>query len=501
MASVRVKSIGNQLLIIIGGKTANFYDKEGCKWSALNGDIVFSYYENELYVEKFKAKPYEFIEPKEDSVYDLLLLLNDISVDIPAQDLTLSELEAIQNANNPSSSNPFATIDDLPSSTEFIFISSKDDLPSPVGGVITLLPNATYYFLANVDLLGDRLVGSANTTILGASSENCSITSTGLDILEPLFETDYTTPIRHITFKDHSIGIEINPSGLGVQPIALDWTGVNFSNTDISCIFGEIDNFIFSKGAILSAGAFIFSDNVGTIGIDNSLFVGDGTNKLIELQATCVVTRRFRVIYSSFVAFGSTIAIDANTSATIPTDSYILDTCNFSGGGTYLQGIGQFFTDNEPRFVNNKGILNTASVGNYYMSANATVTTITTIATPVKVLGTTTANAINQKFTHSNNRLTYVGELQKDFEIQAVASFTGGGQNKEIGLYVAKNGAVLSDSEMYATTDGNNKAQSISIQTITELSNTDYIEIWVENNSDTTDVTVEFLNVICKSLN
>jgi hypothetical protein len=384
---------------------------------------------------------------------------------------------------------------------EFIFIYTKADLPAASGGIITLEANATYYFLANVDLLGDRLLGSANTTILGASSENCSITSTGLDILEPLFQTDYTTPIRHITFKDHSIGIEVNPSGLGSQPIALDWTGVNFSNLDISCIFGEIDNFIFSKGALLSSGAFIFTNSVGTIGIDNSLFVGDGTNKLIELQATCVITRRFRVIYSSFVAFGSTIAIDANTSATIPTDSYILDTCNFSGGGTYLQGIGQFFTDNEPRFVNNKGILNTASVGNYYMSANATVTSISTQSTPVKVLGTTTANAINQKFTHTDNRLTYVGELQKDFEVQAVASFTGGGQNKEIGLYIAKNGVVLSDSEMYATTDGNNKAQSISIQTITELSNTDYIEIWVENNTDTTNVTVEFLNVICKSLN
>jgi hypothetical protein len=384
---------------------------------------------------------------------------------------------------------------------DVVFVAAKTDLPDAVGGVITLGEDITYYFTAHVDLEGDRLVGSANTTILGASSENCSITSTGLNIVQPLFTTDYTTPIRHITFKDVGVGIEVNPSGLGAQPIALDWTGVNFSGCGISLICGEIDNFIFSKGAILSSGAFTFTDSVGTIGIDNSLFVGTGDDyPLIDLQSTCVVTRRFRVIYSSFIAFGSTKAINVDVSATVPVDSYILDTCNFSGGGTYLQGIGQFFRDNEPRWINNKGVLNTSAIGNYYMSNNATVTTITTSGVPVKVLGTTTANAINQKLSHSNNRLTYKGELIKNFQISAVASFTSG-NNRLIGLYVAKNGTIINDSEMYATTSGSGRAESITIQTITELTNGDYIEIFIENDSNTDDITVEFLNVICKAIN
>jgi len=384
---------------------------------------------------------------------------------------------------------------------DVVFVADKTDLPDAVGGVITLGEDITYYFTAHVDLTGDRLVGSANTTILGASSENCSITSTGLDIVQPLFTTDYTTPVRHITFKDVGVGIEVNPSGLGTQPIALDWTGVNFSGCGISLICGEIDNFIFTKGAILGSGAFTFTNSVGTIGIDNSLFVGTGDDyPLIDLQSTCVVTRRFRVIYSSFVAFGSTKAINVDVSATVPTDSYILDTCNFSGGGTYLQGIGQLFTDNEPRWVNNKGIINTAAIGNYYMSNNATVTTISASATPVKILGTTTANAINQKLSHTDNRLTYDGELIKSFQITAIASFISG-NNRKIGLYVAKNGTILTDSVMYATTSGTGRAESVTIQTITEMSNGDYIEIWIENDSSTDNITVEFLNVICKAIN
>ena len=384
--------------------------------------------------------------------------------------------------------------------TNVTFVATKEDLPAPSGGIITLESDRTYYFTDHVDLTGDRIIGSANTTILGASSENCSITSTGLLFGDPIFQTDFTTPIRHISFKGQGVGIQVNPNNTGVQPIALDWTGVNFQDLDISCLFGDIDNFIFSKGAILSAGDFIFSGSVGTIGIDNSLFVGDGTNNLITLQSSCVVTRRFRVIYSSFVAFGSTIAVEVDVNATIPVDSYILDTCNFSGGGTYLSGIGQFFQDNEPRFRECKGILNTSAVGNYYMRENPTATTFTAADTPTKILGTTTANSINQKFTHTNNRLTYVGALQGDFQVSAVCTFVCSSSNETVGLYVAKNGVVLTDSEMYTRSDSRNRAEGISIQTITELTTNDYLEIWIENVADNSNITVEFLNTIVKEV-
>lgn len=388
--------------------------------------------------------------------------------------------------------------------SNLVYVASRFDFPASVGGVITLEDFTTYLITDEVDLGGDRIViNGSNTTLLGTSSETSFLTSSGIGTTFPtnyLIESDYTLPIRHITFKDVPLGIGINTGGSGAQPIALDWTGVNFSGTTISLVCGDIDNFIFSKGAILSAGGFVFEGDVGTIGIDNSLFVGTGgAYDLIELTSSANVTRRFRTIYSSFVAFGSTVAINVSTSSVVPVDSYILDTCNFSGGGTYLQGIGQFYTDNEPRFVNCKGITNTAEIANYTMLNNATATVISAVNTPTKVLGTTTANAINQKFTHSNNRATYSGELVKDFQITAVASLFGS-SNRVIGMYVAKNGSVITTSEMYATTSGSGRAESVTVQTITELVNGDYLEIWVENSTDSTNVTVEYLNFICKSI-
>lgn len=380
---------------------------------------------------------------------------------------------------------------------EIIFINSINDLPDVSSGVITLADNVTYYFLNDLDLNGNRLVGGSDTTILGGSSENCTITSTGLSASTALLTTEWTTPIRHITFKDVGTAISIN--GVTNAPVALDWTGVNFLNVPTIGTISTCDNFIFSKGAFLNSKGLTITGSVGTIGLDNSIFVGDGASgNLFNLDSSATITRRFRIIYSSIVAFSSTVGINVDVSATIPVEGYILDTVNFSGGGTYLSGIQ--YTDNKTRFVNCKGIDNTAEIGNYYMVDNTVTTTISATDTPVKISGTTTANSINQKFTHTDNKLTYVGALIRDFQISANASFTSG-NNQVIGLYVAKNGTVISSSEMYATTSGSGRAESINCQTIVSLDENDYIEMWIENSTSTPNITVEYLNVIVKSLN
>jgi len=389
----------------------------------------------------------------------------------------------------------FTEIEGLPNS--IVFVDTKADFPTASGGVITLGANITYFITNNIDLIGDRLVGSANTVLIGGSSENCTITSTGLGTGVALFTTEWTTPIRHITFKDVDTALAID--GNTNPPVALDWTGVNFLNVPNVGTINTCDNWIYSKGAFLNSKGLVFDGTTGTVGVDNSIFVGSGASgNIIELASTATITRRFRLIYSSIVAFGATTGIYIDPSATVPTEGYILDTINFSGGSTYTGGV--TYTDNKTRFINCKGIDNTAEIGNYYMLNNATATTIASSGVAYKILGTTTANTINQKFSHSDNRLTYTGGLIRDFQVSATASLTSG-NNNVIGLYVAKNGVVIASSEMYATTSSGGRAESIACQTILDMEENDYIEIWVENDSSTTDITVEYLNVICKSLN
>lgn len=380
-----------------------------------------------------------------------------------------------------------------------VLVHEKSDLPDPVAGVITLAAGVTYYFTGDIDLTGDRLETAGVVTLLGTSSETASITSTGLGASVPLLTSRYTIPVRFITFKDVGTGIYIDDNAGANAPLAVDWLGVNFLNVTTVGEVGTVDNFIYDTGAFLGSQGLTFTGTVGTAGFSNSLFQGDGSAaNIISIESTATFTRRFRIIYSSVVAFGSATGINASTSATIPVEGYILDSVNFSGGATYTAGVAG--DDNKSRWVECRGVLNSASISSYYMNNNATATVISTIGTAVKVAGTTTGASISQRFTNTANRSTYNGAIDRDFKISAVLSVESG-NNNVIGIYIAKNGTLLTESEVYLTTNAGGRAEAGIAQVITAMTLNDYIEIWVENDTSTTDITVTDMNVIVEALN
>jgi hypothetical protein len=378
------------------------------------------------------------------------------------------------------------------SSGDLIFVSSLSDLPTPVSNVITLADNVTYFITSDIDLNGDRLVGAANTTLIGGSSENCTITSTGLGAGVALFTTEWTTPIRHIAFVDVDTAIDIN--GVTNAPVALDWTGVNFLNVPNIGTISTCDNFIFSKGAFLNSQGLLLTGTIGTLGFDNSIFVGTGAaGNQMELDASCIITRRFRIIYSSFVNFGSTVAINVNASATIPTEAYILDTVNFAGGGTYLSGLDH--TSNDSLFINCLNITNTAVNGQLYMQGNATATTISNTTDFFKVAGTTTASADNSKFIHSNNRLTCDAVISRKYLIMcSLATSSGANQVLEFGFYDSQLAAIRTPSRTKVTSNSGGRAESVTFMCVVTMKSADYLEIWCRNSTSSQNITVEQLN-------
>lgn len=387
---------------------------------------------------------------------------------------------------------PFLT-DDLQ------FVNEKSDFGKSVSGVITLEPNKTYFITGNIDLNGDRLVTGGIVTLLGTSSETSSITSTGLSDGVPLITSRYTIPMRFFTIKDVHTGFYIDDNSGANAPLAVDWLGVNFSNVDFAGEVGTVDNFIYDTGAFLNSQGLKVTGTIGTLGISNSLFSGDGTAKnIFELTSTASITRRFRTIYSSIIAFGSTVGYKIDASATIPVEGFILDTLNFSGGGTYIDGATS--SDVESRWDECRGITNSASISNYYMNGNATATSVAATNTPYKVSGTTSSSSVTQKFTNTSNRSTYTGAIQRDFKVTAVLSVNSG-NNHQVGIYIAKNGTVLPESEIYVTTNAGGRAEGGVAQVITELTQSDYIEVFVENGTATSDITVTELNVIVEALN
>lgn len=376
-----------------------------------------------------------------------------------------------------------------------VFVDTVSKLPAPSGGVITLADNVTYFVTVNLDLQGSRLVAGRNTTILGGSSENCSITSTGLGAGVPLVTSAWSLPMRGITLTSGT-AIALDAAGNPAQ--ALDWFGVNFLNcTNIGRI-ANYSNVIWTDCAILSSANLVFDGAIGTVGFSQSIFSGVAGQTTIAVLPTATITRRFRAIYCAAIAFGGGTAFNVDVAASIPTEGYILDTVNFSGGGIYTAGVQ--YNDNKALFIECRGVSNSASISNYFMVGNATATVIAATTTPVKVAGTTTSVAITQKFTNTNNRATYTGAITRDFKVTFGAT-AASGNNNQVAFYVYRNGVVVASSRAEVTTSGTGRAENVFGQTIVQMGQNDYVEIYVENNSAITNITVEDLNVIVEALN
>jgi hypothetical protein len=373
---------------------------------------------------------------------------------------------------------------------ELAFVSSPGDFGNPISGVITLQDNYTYFITGEVDLNGARLVAGRNTTIIGGSSENCILKSTGLDANTALITSEWSLPMRSFTIT-HGTALNLDASLNANQ--ALDWFGVNFTNCATVGTIKGYSNFIMTDCALLNSANMTFDGTIGTIGFSQCIFDGRTGQTTIIVPSTAVITRRFRVIYSSFVCLSGETALNISSLASIPTESYILDTVNFAGGATYLAGLDS--TSNTSLFVNCVGIINTSVNGQLYMQGNATATSITNNTNFFKIAGTTTASVDNSKYTHSNNRLTCQAVISRKYLIQASLSVTGTANDVlTFGFFDSKLPGVRVPSRTNITLNSGGRAESVTFMCVVNHSVDDYLEVHARNTTAARNITVTELN-------
>jgi hypothetical protein len=416
----------------------------------------------------------------------------NVSGDTITGNLTMSSNKITQLAtgsNNLDATN-LGQVKELGAFDNFIYVSKKEDLPTPSSGVITLGDNKTYFITTTVDLSGDRIVSGQNTTILGGSSENCRLKSTGLISGVPLISSSYSIPMRGITIEANT-ALNLNP-GTSSTNQAIDWFGVNFTDCPQVGTVSNYSNFIMSDCALLNSANMSFDGTIGTIGFSNSLFSGRAGETTIIVQPTANITRRFRAIYSSFVAFSGATAINFSPTASVNNEAFILDTINFSGGATYVTGVDS--TSNKALFINCVGVTNTTTIGSYYISGNSTATSVTLDTWSVATASTVTGN-INSKFTQNGTRLTYTGVRNLTFKVTATStlSWAGSGNNKDIGIGIVKNDDTTNVvSEVLTRAVASGAPYFVSTQDVFTLSTNDYIELYViPRSTTTTSITVQ----------
>ncbi len=385
----------------------------------------------------------------------------------------------------------------LSSAYPLTFVSELSDFPDPVNGVIALPDGNSYYVTSQIDLAGNRLQSSSGTAILGPSSETARLYST-LGSGVPLISGIHSLSLRNISLEVNSIANHIDLDGSQNSTAAIDWMGTNFYGGKIGTV-KQFSNIIFQGGAVFNLrDGITIEGTIGTVAFEGSIFSSiESGGTYITIPSGTTISRRFRTMYSSMIVPSGATGINFATGASVPTESYFLDTVNFSGAGDYIAGVD--YDDNKANFSNCRGIPNSNSIGQYYISDNAVATTISNTADFFKGVAATTSGPYNQKFTDGNNRLTYNGLIQRTFLIEATVSVTGT-SNNIVKFRIAKNGTTIQSSQVSTTLPAGGRSENVSIQAMVEMGFGDYVEIFVRNETSSNNVILTDINLTCHPL-
>jgi hypothetical protein len=344
-----------------------------------------------------------------------------------------------------------------------------------------------------IDLLGSRIVCDGIVAIFGTSSETAFIQSTGLGAGLAMITSAYSLPMRNISLTSPSGAKTLDLVTSDVTQ-AIDFHAVNFVDCETIGTVSGFNNFLMNESAFLGSSGLTFDGSIGTIGFNNTL-IRSSYGTVITVAPTLTITRRLRISYCSIIITGGT-GIDFSTSATVPNEGYILDTVSFTGAGTYLAGVA--YNDNKAKFLECTGINNSNTIGLALITANATATAIT-VNVPIKAAGTYTLDSISQRFSLSSNKLLCSSALLQTYKITAHASLTSANTNV-VGLYIAKNNAVISSSVNYTTTNGTGRSENAACLTTANLTSNDVIDVWVVNTTGSNNITVEYLTLLIEPI-
>jgi hypothetical protein len=367
------------------------------------------------------------------------------------------------------------------------FFSDYTQLPwAPSSGVITIPDGVTLFPVCDIDLAGNRIESSGVLAVTGTNAETASITSTGLAAGEALIASTGILNLRNITMNPPTDCYGVDIDGIGNPLAVADWFGVNFIGGKAGKV-KDLGNCIILLGGILDPqNGLEVSGTIGTFAATESIFQVSGAGKkAVSFASDCVISRRIRFNSSAFVSSSSAVALDVPDTITINDDSYISFFCNYSGGATYLSGIQP--SSLKARFSENRGVSNTSRVGGYVAEDNATATTITVQGTYYKIAGTTVAIDVNEGFTITNNRAEYIASVSKVFHVDFSITFVSGNNNVcSIRLY--KNGSPIG-SKVKSTANGSGRSENVSGSGAVRLEDSDYVELWITNESSTTAIT------------
>jgi hypothetical protein len=365
----------------------------------------------------------------------------------------------------------------------FVVVKSASDFPAAVGGVITLASGVLYEINGTVTLSDKIDLNGCN--IQGADPVNDKLVYTGGS---ELFIGANGGGLRYLTITA--------PSG---RAFNINCGGANKNLLIQNCYFIGCSNVGTIEGVggtvFLSTLAFFYNTNGIVFQNDNNVVINsslwDFTNsntyeKFIGTFNVIQILGGDRLVNSTNSAIATHISgITTLTLASIKVVMYV-------GTGTYVSGTFSNKWEVEASGLNT--VKDDEAGGNLYITSSI-ATSFSGANNPTKILGTTNSVSLFRVTSSLNNRLTYTGAKARGFQVICSLSAIASGNNKNFSFYIVKNGVILAESKQLLKCSSSVDRGSVTLSCATNLSPNDYIEVWAENNTDGSNLTIESLNL------
>lgn len=365
------------------------------------------------------------------------------------------------------------------STSKTVIVSTVDDFPTAIGGVITLEGDTDYFIANDITTTNQFVIPNSQPVIIrGADSKIVTLGYSGVGnmfsgaipnlvlkdirfscqsakLLDFSAATSGSISIRNLRLSAAEIGSVGSVDNLFVSQLFIETitvNGLSFSGSGISVSINDVFISSFSAGVIINLDGAVFDRlNISSLTVDAS---GAGT------------------------VFMSGLANSANLSAGTLAQVH----------GITLRGSITNFVNIDPKdvrynFQQCNTIQETRPDSLSYLTV--AVTTSLTAATPAKVNGVFVEMRSSQMTASTNGRITYNGERSIVMPITATLSVEPTtGTNKNYNLYFAKNGTVITETKVSLIADATKPSnQAVIWQDL--WVNSDYYEVFIESDDGT----------------
>jgi hypothetical protein len=365
--------------------------------------------------------------------------------------------------------------------TRRVIVNTIADLPTAVGGVITLAANTFYVQADDVAFSTSRLVLGVNTVYSGLDSLVVTASYTGTLPFFTITNASGSVKDIRVTHPNSPL-FSFSDSGTNVLRVSdVAYTGASigtFGGNGSSARFTNFSGSTTSNGMLLAGNwkAFLFQPALSSIAAGTFIDLGTATFDSISVTETTL----------DYPAGAFYISGEPNSGNMNAGGLATISKSRLTGSGTPLEQITP--DDAQFTFSANDSIRDSRSDGLLYIQGNTVASTIASANTPVLAAGTWTVGPTGQFTGTTGGRLTYIGgkdaRLPVTFSVSIAPTLSTG---IAMSIYIAINGTIEAGSRRQGTGSAG-LPTSVTMPWQHTFSTNDYVEVFVENNTNATDI-------------